>query len=277
MLPCSYLFVPASHPQRFAKALATPAGAVIVDLEDAVAGPAKPAARDALVAAAPSLAPHGERVWLRLNARDSAHFAADVELLRALRPLLPQLGIVLPKAEAADDVRALRAACPGTSVAALIESARGLDHARTIAQTEGVTRLVFGSIDYALDLGGLDADDAEAMLYARSTLVFVSRLAGLPAPADGVTTAIDDAAKLEADAARARRLGFGAKLCIHPRQVETVEAAFRPTSAELAWARRIVAASRAAGEGVVQLDGAMVDRPVVLRAERLLAAAGEQP
>ena len=276
MLPVSYLFVPASQPQRYAKALATRAGAVILDLEDAVAGPDKAAARDALAAAAPSLAEHGARVWLRINARDSVDFAADTQLLRALRPALPQLGVVLPKAEAAADVLALRAACPETSVAALIESARGLEQAGRIAQADGVARLVFGSIDYALDLGGLDPDDAEAMLHARSTLVFVSRLAGLPAPVDGVTTAIDDAPKLSAEAARARRLGFGAKLCIHPRQVDAVEAAFLPTAAELAWARRVVAASQAAGDGAARLDGAMVDRPVVLRAERLLAAAGGQ-
>jgi citrate lyase subunit beta/citryl-CoA lyase len=103
--------------------------------------------------------------------------------------------------------------------------------------------------------------------------VLVSRVAGIAPPVDGVTVAIDDVGAIAADTARARRLGFGGKLCIHPRQVGPVNAGFVPTAAEIAWARRMVeAAARAAGSAVA-VDGRMVDRPVILRAESILREA----
>ena len=101
--------------------------------------------------------------------------------------------------------------------------------------------------------------------------MLASRLAALDSPVDGVSTAIDDAAALAADTRRARRLGFGAKLCIHPRQVAAVHAAFAPTADELAWAERVVAAAAASSGGAVAVDGRMVDRPVLLRAQALLS------
>ena len=100
-----------------------------------------------------------------------------------------------------------------------------------------------------------------------------SRLAGLAAPVDGVSTVLDEATRIHAEALRARRLGFGAKLCIHPKQIAPVHEAFAPTEAELDWARRVLAAAESAGGAAVALDGAMVDRPVILRAEDLLARA----
>jgi citrate lyase subunit beta / citryl-CoA lyase len=103
--------------------------------------------------------------------------------------------------------------------------------------------------------------------------VLHSRLAGLATPVDGVSTALDDAVCVRAEAQRARRLGFGAKLCIHPAQVAAVHDAFAPTPAQLNWAQRVLDAAAAAGGAAVALDGAMVDRPVVLRAQALLAQA----
>jgi citrate lyase subunit beta/citryl-CoA lyase len=97
-------------------------------------------------------------------------------------------------------------------------------------------------------------------------------VAGLPAPVDGVTTALDDAARIEAEARRARSLGFGAKLCIHPKQVAVVNGAFSPSEAERAWAQRVVDAAAAADGAAVAVDGKMVDAPVLARARRLLAA-----
>ncbi len=105
----------------------------------------------------------------------------------------------------------------------------------------------------------------------RSALVLASRLAGLPAPLDGVTVEVNDDRRVSADAARARELGFGGKLCIHPQQVGPVNAAFSPGEAELQWAERVVAAMQAAGGAAVAVDGKMVDKPVLLRAQALLA------
>jgi citrate lyase subunit beta/citryl-CoA lyase len=133
---------------------------------------------------------------------------------------------------------------------------------------KGVARLAFGSIDFQFDLG-IEGDDEE-LLYFRSMLVLASRVAGLTAPIDGVTVALDDDAKLHADTLRARRFGFGAKLCIHPRQVASVNAGFRPTAVEVAWATRVLAAAREANGAAVAVDGKMVDRPVILRAQRIV-------
>jgi citrate lyase subunit beta/citryl-CoA lyase len=135
-----------------------------------------------------------------------------------------------------------------------------------------VQRLVFGSIDFQLDLGMRDAQEDE-LLYFRSQIVLASRLAGLVSPIDGVSTAIDHAEALHTDVQRASRLGFGGKLCIHPKQVAGVHRGFAPSAEELAWARRVLAASAAAGGAAIAVDGKMVDKPVLLRAERLVAEA----
>jgi len=103
--------------------------------------------------------------------------------------------------------------------------------------------------------------------------VLVSRLANLVAPVDGVCTAIDDTEQLQRDTTRARRLGFGAKLCIHPRQVESVNQGFVPSADEVAWARRVLAAAAQAGGAAVALDGRMIDRPVILRARAIVDEA----
>lgn len=269
-LPRSYLFVPADRPDRVPKALATEADAVIVDLEDAVAEGSKSAARDALAALAPLARSAGPRLWVRVNARPTPHFRADLQMLADW----PAAGVLLPKTETAEDVIAVRAAMPQVQVIGLIETARGLAAAPSLGAVRGLARLAFGSIDYALDIGGIDPDDLDALLHARSTLVWASRVAGLPQPIDGVTAAIDDEAALLRDAAHARRLGFGAKMCIHPKQVARVNETFAPTAAEIAWAHSVIDALDAAGGAAVQAGGAMIDRPVRLRAERILALGG---
>jgi citrate lyase subunit beta/citryl-CoA lyase len=126
----------------------------------------------------------------------------------------------------------------------------------------------FGSIDFQLDTG-IDGE-AEELLYARSPLVLASRVAGVLPPLDGVTAALDDPDRLADDVHRARRLGFGGKLCIHPRQIEAVNRGFSPSEAEVSWARRVVEAAETAGTGAFRVDGEMVDRPVLERAQSVL-------
>lgn len=250
------LFVPGDRPERFDKACASGADAVIVDLEDAVAPAAKARARDAI---AHWLTPE-RHVWLRVNAVGTSWFDDDLALARH-RGIA---GVVLPKAERVDDLHRL----DGLAVIALIESARGIVNAEAIAAAAGVQRLAFGSIDFQADLG--IPGEGDALLAFRSRLVLASRLANLPPPIDGVTVAIDDAARLSADTQRARELGFGGKLCIHPKQVPIVQNGFAPTAAEVAWAERVLAAAEAAGGAAVAVDGAMVDRPVLLRARAIV-------
>lgn len=271
--PRTYLFVPGDRPDRLAKALASGADAVILDLEDAVAPPAKVAARATVAQALPGLPAAGAaRLVVRINSEESEWFAADLgmlaELPASMRPM-----VMLPKAERVQTLHRLQAACPGLGVLALIESARGVAAADVLAAGPGVTRLVFGTLDYALDLDlevsasspfgqvGLDA--------AAARIAVASRAADRAAPVAGVTTALDDEAILLADWARARAHGFGAKLCIHPRQVAPIHAALAPTAEQLTWAERVLAAAEAAAGAAVQLDGRMVDTPVIERARRI--------
>jgi len=266
MLPRSYLFVPADRPERFAKAMASGADAVIIDLEDAVAPSAKAAARQALSA---WLDRGSGGVAVRINAVDTPWFAADL----AVAAHAGVTAIVLPKAERAQDLAQVLGQAPHAALLPLVETAVGIDRVREIAGAAGVQRLLFGSIDLQLDLG-IDGDGEELLVY-RAQLVLASRLAGIAAPVDGVCTALDDEALLRAETRRARRFGFGAKLCIHPRQVAPVNEAFRPTAEELDWARRVVDATAKANGAAIAVDGKMVDRPVLLRAQALLLQAPE--
>ena len=176
---------------------------------------------------------------------------------------------MVSKTERAEDLARVRAAAPNAALLPLIETAAGLDRLREIASAPGVQRLVFGSIDPQLDLG-IEGDCDELLLF-RSQLVLASRVASLAAPVDGVNTALDDFEALTSKTQRARRLGFGAKLCIHPRQVAPVNSAFASSGAEIAWALRVIEASRAAGGTAVAVEGRMADRPVLLQAQALLA------
>lgn len=264
----SYLFVPGDRPERYAKALASAADAVVIDLEDAVLPAAKAAARDALARLLASTA-DSARIVVRINDAATPWFADDLALLAAHRVA----ALMLPKAERADTLATLRNACPRAALLPLVESARGVLAAPALAAVPGVQRLVFGTVDFALDLD-LQGELATTLGldHAAAQLALASRAAGIGAPVAGVTVAIDDTAQLLADLARARAHGFGAKLCIHPKQVAAIHAALAPTTDELAWAQRVVQAA-AAGSGAVQIDGRMVDRPVVERARRLIERA----
>ena len=273
-VPRTYLFVPGNRPERFAKALASPADAVILDLEDAVSADAKAAAREAIAAwAVGADAALRARTLLRINDATSPHFADDLRLLAALG--LNQA--MLPKAESPEQIApvlaalAVKATAPG--VLALIESAAGVAHVDAIAATAGVQRLVFGTLDLALDLALDIRDSSEPLAYAASRLVLASRLAGLLSPVAGVTPQLDDPERLLADLAWSRRHGFGAKLCIHPSQVAPLHQAMAPSADDVRWAQRVLAAE-SASPGAAKLDGQMIDRPVVLRAQRTLHSAG---
>ena len=265
--PRTYLFVPGNRPERFDKALASGADAVVLDLEDAVSPDDKERARGLvgqrlLDASASDRA----RLVVRINDESTPWFDEDVQLLHRAGAV----NVMLPKAERAATVARLHTACPGIAVLALIETARGVLAAESLANAAGVHRLVFGTIDFALDLDL--SGDPIGLDHAASHLALASRAAGLASPVAGVTPEIDDDTRLLADLARARAHGFGAKLCIHPKQVAAVHAALQPTAAELDWARRVIAAAEGT-QGAVQVDGRMVDKPVLQRAHILLQRA----
>ena len=274
----AFLFVPADRPERHARALVTGVGAVIVDLEDAVAPERKAEAREGLAASFAALpGADRQRLLVRINAAGTPWHEDDRVAVAGLVLQGLAEGVVLPKAEKAGDLRLLAEAIgPRGVLVPLVESAAGLAAADELAAAPQVLRLAFGNLDFQADVGlACDADEAE-LVPVRLVLLLASRRAGLPAPIDGVTADWRDTQRLAADTARARRGGFGAKLCIHPDQVAPVQAALGPSDGELAWARRVIEAVRSAGGGVVSLDGRMVDAPVVRLAERLVALAEEQ-
>jgi len=263
----TYLFVPGNRPERFAKALATPADIIVLDLEDAVAVDDKSKARDAVATQLAAMTPvERDRIVVRINDVASSWFVLDLRVL--LQSGSTQ--VMLPKAESPEQIAAVRAALPDAKVSALIESARGVAAVEEIAAAPGVSRLVFGTLDLALDLD-LDTEAGSGGLaYAAGRIAVASRIAGLPSPVAGVTPQLDDEPRLLADLAMARQFGFGAKLCIHPRQVDPIHRALQPAAETVEWANRVLAAE-AASPGAAKLDGRMVDRPVVLKAERILA------
>lgn len=262
-MPVAPLFVPGDRPERVAKAAASGADAVIVDLEDAVDAAKKGEARAAAAEADAGQVP----LWVRVNGSDTEWFEADLAALAARAKAVT--GIVLPKAERADDVARIAQALGPVAVLPLVETARGLKDVATLLALASVPGLAFGSIDYALDLGCASA--WEPLLAARSALVFESRLAGKVPPIDGVTAEFRNLELLGDEAARARALGFGGKLAIHPAQIAPIQAAFRASAEEVDWARRVVAGAES--DGAVAVDGQMIDKPLVEQARRILARA----
>ncbi|SDE21217.1 HpcH/HpaI aldolase/citrate lyase family protein [Paraburkholderia lycopersici] len=258
----SYLFVPGNRPERFEKARSAGADAVIVDLEDAVQPEEKGVARDCALAALDAQRP----VWVRVNGTDTPWFADDVAALAAHAGVA---GIVLPKAERAEQVAAaLARAHAALRVLPIVESARGIAGLNGLCGARGVPRVAFGTLDFQVDMG-IDGDGEELDAF-RSQIVLASRLAGIAAPVDGVSTVFDDAQALEAEARRGRRFGYGGKLCIHPKQIAPVHRAYAWSDGERAWAQRVLDAVQASAGAAVALDGKMVDMPVILKARRIL-------
>jgi citrate lyase subunit beta/citryl-CoA lyase len=266
----SFLFVPGNRPERFAKAAQSGADAVVLDFEDSVPIGDKGAARAAALAQVPALLRTGVPIVVRVNALGSEAAPDDITAVQRLGGLG---AVMVPKAESAEALAGIHHALDGVALLPLIESAAGFDAVKALAAAPGVLRLAVGHIDFLADTG-MSCDERESELNPlRFAVAIATRLRGLAPAIDGVTVQTDDAQRLRDDTLRARRFGFGAKLCIHPRQIAVVHDAFAPSAAELEWARRVVEADRQADGAAVQLDGRMVDRPVVLQAQRTLAQA----
>ncbi len=270
----AFLFVPANRPDRFAKSLATRAHAVIVDLEDAVPLSDKDAARESIRRElTPWLQQCPERIVVRVNACGTPYLDDDLRLAN-------ELGIrhlMLPKAESHAQLTSVVNALPFSPVLIpMIESAQGVDQVKAIASHPNTLRLSLGNIDLQFSLGLQCGPDELELLPVRHQMVLASRLHELAAPIDGVTVQIESDTQLQADILRAKRLGFQGKLCIHPKQVDAVIQGFQPTAQEIEHAQAVVAADQAANGGVVQLNGKMVDRPVVMLAKFVLQKAGLQ-
>ncbi|WP_159622117.1 HpcH/HpaI aldolase/citrate lyase family protein [Ruania rhizosphaerae] len=264
------LYVPGDRPDRVAKALASGADCVIVDLEDAVAPSHKQLARESLAEALGGELP--VPVQVRVNARGSNWHEDD---LAALGALTPGIGVRLPKVNSPDDVAAVQDALSGRDVHALIETAIGVERAFEIAGS-GVASVTLGEADLRAELGLAAGEAGEpGLAWVRSRLVVAAAAAGLPAPQMSVWADVKDMDGLARSCAAGKALGFVGRSAIHPAQLPVIRDAFRPTEAEIARAREIidrVGSAETDGAGTVVLDdGSFLDVAMV-RGARLVQA-----
>lgn len=263
------LYVPADRPDRAAKALASAADVVILDLEDAVAPSAKGAAREGALSVLSGM--DGRTVQVRVNAPSTPWGLDDLELVAGLPT---SVSVRVPKVSSTADVAAVRSVVGSRPVHVLIETAAGVEAAYDIASAPGVASIGLGEADLASDLG---ISDPDGLAWCRQRLVVAARAAGLPPPAMAVWTDLGDAAGLAASCVAGRGLGFVGRAAIHPKQLPVIEAAFRPSEVEVAAAEEVVAAvdaAAAAGSGTAVLPtGRFVDVAMVDQARRTLALA----
>jgi citrate lyase subunit beta/citryl-CoA lyase len=276
----AWLFAPANAPRKVLGALSSDADVVVLDLEDAVLPSEKLAARGDIA----ELVAVGRRglIFVRVNACETPLCLGDIEAAVAAGAD----GIMLPKAESqshADCVNWTLAQLDAkygrptpTKLVPLVETAVGVADLASVKWGTRVTRVAFGSVDFAVDLGLSGPLAAPALAHAQHSLVMASRLAGLEPPIDGVTLDARNAETCLQDSTLARGIGFGGKLAIHPAQIAPIQQAFRPTAEELAWAQEISDAfdiAKATNAAAVLVRGRLVDLPVVLQAQRLLRQA----
>lgn len=288
----SFLFAPGNVARRVEKALGLDADAVIIDLEDSVAVSDKPATR--ALAAEALRRPRSCRGYLRVNAPATPFCFRD--LVEVLHPNVD--GVVLPKVESAADLHAIdwlianlereHGLAEGSiDVIPIIETAIGVQRIDRILQARSlrpyaeawrVRRVAFGAADYGNDLGLEPTLEEPELDDARTRLVLASRAAGMENPIDSPWFHLREPEAFARALERSRRAGFQGRLCIHPDQIAPVNAAYAPSREEVARAERVVAAFDAAeaqGSAAIQVDGQMVDYPVVHRARAVLAAARE--
>ncbi|MGB9905198.1 MAG: HpcH/HpaI aldolase/citrate lyase family protein [Desulfotomaculales bacterium] len=282
----SILFTPGSDPAKIRKAFATEADAVALDLEDAVAPERKNTARENIKEFLSGFFPTLP-FFIRVNNVFSSDILKDLQTIAGL----PAAGIMLPKVESGEEVRYVdwlltlldkeRETTPGhLRIIPFVESALGLERAEEIARsTRRVLCLAFGGNDYTADIGTSYSSRGNEMFYARCRLVVASRAAGILPPLDTVNPDFQDLPSLAEEAREAKRLGFQGKLVIHPAQVAPVNEAFTPSQEEVAWAKKVIETfnrAQAAGNGVTQMEGKMVELPVVRRARQILSLANEE-
>ena len=260
----AYLFCPASRPDRYQKALDS-GDFAIFDLEDAVAPADKAAARQALI----DNPVDPDAVIVRVNAIGTPDHALDLEALEQTA----YGRIMVPKAEDPEAISELHR----YEVIALCETARGVLGAPQIAQVPCVVALMWGAEDLVASLGGRssrheDGSYRDVARHARSAILLAVGAASKNA-VDAVHLDMQDDPGLEAESRDAAASGFVAKACVHPRQVETVRTAFRPSSDELSWARRVI--SDASTTGVSEIDGLMVDEPALRMARSVVRSASD--
>ena len=266
----SYLFVPATRTDLIPKAFASGTDAVVVDWEDAVTDERKDEARSLL---ADYQRDDGRAIWLRING--SAHPDHETDLQAAAK-LSCLSGIILPKVTQAATVEQVAERC-GLPLIAAIENAEGWLALPEIAAAKGLSALTYGCLDLADQLNLAFGSPAASALInrLRGEMVLHSVVNGLQAPVSSVFPDFQNEAGLRADIEYWRDMGLGGMLCIHPKQVAAVHELLHPGAEKLAFARKVCAAAERTTLGAFQIDGKMVDAPVIAQCRRLLAQYGD--
>lgn len=277
------LFMPGDSRAKIAKGAGLGVDSVIMDLEDGVAYSQKAAARETSAAALREIDFGRTERLIRINPVGSDFYTDDLMLTISDRPD----GYVLPKVESSTQVQIVSEwlyqaesenGFPQGSIPllAIIETARGVINLRDIARSDQrLQGLIFGAEDFAGDIGAVRTPEGAEVLYARSAVVTYAKAYGLQA-IDTVYLMLDDEAGLQTETRRILEMGYTGKLAIHPKQVAPIQAVFTPSADDIAAARRLIEAHDAhqnAGKGAFQLDGKMVDMPIIRAAQTILARA----
>jgi citrate lyase subunit beta/citryl-CoA lyase len=253
------LYVPGDRPDRFEKAVASGAQLVILDLEDAVAPAAKPAALEAVTDWLRQRTVGGPVIQVRIN-------PGGEHEVGSLRATAAPVELRIPKVEHRDQLDRLAELAGPMPLTALIESALGVENARAIAAHPAVTRIALGESDLASDVG---SREAPVLDYARVRLVFAARAAGLPAPMISAYPDIRDLEGLRADTERGKRLGCVGRIAVHPSQLAVIDEVFAPTAEEVDWAQQVLATVESGGVSTLD-SGQMVDPAMLGRARGIL-------
>ena len=279
--PRSWLFVPATRPERFDKAANSGADAVIIDLEDAVESADKPQAREHIAEyvaqydkhktdrAEVALKSGTTELWLRLN--NDAHLTEDLVLCQSLAEHEVISGIVLPKVTKASQVELVFESLK-LPVVAQIESAQGISQLEAIAQSEGLMALSYGRLDISneLDLTAGSQAEQDFFTHLRIQIRLVSQTHNLTAPIESIYADFKNETAMKATAGYVSDLGFSGMLCIHPRQVNIANQAFKASDSQLAFATKVIEHYQKTGDSTFAIEGVMVDLPVILQCQRLL-------
>jgi citrate lyase subunit beta/citryl-CoA lyase len=274
MLLRSLLFVPGTSPDRFSKALASGADAILIDLEDSVDAPRKAEARQAVAAWLQATPATGTSRFVRVNAPGSPWLDDDLAWISDVAGHIE--AVVLPKAESARHIERVAHVAPSGCVIPMFETARAiLDALAIVGASAAIPALIFGAEDLTAQLGIPRSLGGEELILARSQVVLAAATIGADA-IDAVYVDLEAPDDLRQDCRRAKAVGFRGKTAIHPNQVAIMNEVFGPSAEEVARARRLIeadAAARAAGHGAFRFDNRMVDQPIVNRARRVVELA----
>ncbi|MED1607549.1 CoA ester lyase [Cytobacillus kochii] len=268
----TFLFVPGNNEKKLGKIDKYPIDVIIIDLEDAVVVEEKKEAR-ALVynfLKERNNTTKNLKIYIRINALTTQWFFDDINMINKLKHID---GIMIPKCENQTPIDlSTELLNSDLEILPLIETANGVNNTNLILNHPAVTRVAFGSVDFALDIGVNWSEEGIERLYAMNKIVLDSKLQGALPPIDAVFPLINNKENFLKDAHKGKQIGFTGKLLIHPQQIEWVNDVYKPTDDQLDWCNRVIALyENTQNKGATHIDGKLIDRPIYLLAKRLIS------